>query len=122
MQQASLDAAVSAIASAYYATGAEAAQVQLGFNGVQHKLPMSPGQAAQELQPLLDAARDSGFGKGMGKDSTTEKDPSVRVAKELSAAEFSISGVDLGPILEQVRIAEAGTISLCCELKTTASM
>lgn len=109
MQKASLDAAVDAIASTYHVKGAETAQVLLHHQGVQYKLPMSPEQAAQEMQPLLDAARDSGFGKGMGKGSTTEKDPSVRVAKELSAEEFSVSGVDLGPVLEKVRIMVAKT-------------
>lgn len=92
------------IASPYYIDGAEPASAAVAITptSIQYQLPLSAMQAARQMKPLLDAARDSGFGKGMGKGSTTEQDPSLRVAKELSAEDIGVSGIDMARILEQV--------------------
>jgi hypothetical protein len=64
--------------------------------------PMAKGEAAAQLAPLLAAARASAFGKG----GATVVDPTVRVARELKPEEFTLAGVDLTSILEQVSPAQ----------------
>lgn len=101
-QEVALTTAMDAIESKFYKIGSLRRGLTLTVGEATSAFPMTLLDASSKLQGLVSAARPSAFGKGQ----QTVLDPSVRVAKELTAAEFT---VDLDPqaegLLEQVRMS-----------------
>lgn len=102
---AALDHALGAIETRYFISGSTHTPVKLKWGGKTANFPMSLADAQQQLGGLLAAAKQSAFGHK----KKTVIDNSVRVAQELTAAEFS---TDFDPaaagVLEQVGPPGAG--------------
>lgn len=86
VHQSELTKAIDAIESRFYLDGTAYRGIKLTVGQNACDFPMSKADAAAKLPGLFSAARESAFGKG----SETVLDPSVRIAQELKANEFSI--------------------------------
>eukprot|EP00775_Hariotina_reticulata_P000546 gene546-819_t len=91
--------AVDSIESRFYAKGrVKNRPITLQVDGSSITFPMSLADASQKLQTLHAKARPSPFGRA----NLTVVDPSVRVAKELAADEFTVDFDPAGAgVLEQ---------------------
>lgn len=95
-----LTRAIDAIESRFYLGGVAKRGIKLTVGNAECKFPMNKADAAAKLPGVFTAARQSAFGHG----SETVLDPSVRVAKELTASEFQVNfDPQTEGILENVR-------------------